>query len=244
MFRRSVSRAVYLSVSRCKTQRLQPYTSSTIWNAADKPTLTEKEEEYQASLALIRKTQAKSKVVLDSPMVDDVPDVWTSKALTEDISASACLSHQPNDERNRLVKIEQKPKNAMQSATYTSNPWYIKWKDGARWRNPLMSYTSVGDTRTNSYMMFDTKDSAIQFAESQGWKYEVNETPEKVHENGRKKYAFNFLPEAIEKDLLRKGKDCDQFSQPGFGNSNWFMPLTFHGDKEVDQHGDPQPKKK
>lgn len=242
MFRRPFSRAVSLSLSRCKTQ---PYTtSSAIYNVGEKSSLAEKEEDYKASMALIKKTQAKSKVVLDSPVIDDVPDVWTSKALVEDISAAACLSHQPNEERGRLVKIEQKPKNAMQSATYTSNPWYIKWKDGARWINPLMGYTSVGDTRTNSYMMFDTQESAIQFAESQGWKYEVMETPEKVHENGRKKYAFNFLPEAVEKDLMRNGKDCDQFNQPGFGNSNWFMPLTFHGDGEVEQHGNPQPKKK
>ena len=245
MLRRPFARRVYLSLSRFNTQKSYPYTtSSALYNATDKPTLAEKEEEYKASMALIKKTQYKSKSVLDSPIVSDVPDVWTSKALTEDNSAAACLALQPIEEKHRLVKIEQKPKNAMQSATYTSNPWYIKWKDGARWTNPLMGYTSIGDTRSNSYMMFDTLESAIQFAETQGWKYEVSETPEKVYKNGTKKYAFNFLPEAVEKDLSRNGKDCIQFDQPGFGNSNWFMPLTFHGDKEVDQHGDPQPKKK
>jgi len=233
-----------LSSNHSHSRQVKLYSTSNSILDANKPTLAEKEEDYKKSTALISKTQAKSKVVLGSPLIDDVPDVWTSKAMAEDIGASACLAHQPKNEKARVVKIEQKPKNAMQSATYTSNPWYIKWKDGARWTNPLMGYTSVADTRTNSYMMFDTQESAIQFAESQGWKYEVNETPEKQHKNGKKKYAFNFLPEAVEKDLARKGKDCEVFDQPGFGGSQWFMPLTFHGDAEVEQHGNPQTKTK
>jgi hypothetical protein len=37
--------------------------------------------------------------------------------------------------------------------------------------------------------------------------------------------------------LKEQGAKNVVFKSSGFGNSNWFMPLKFHGDGEVEQHG-------
>lgn len=42
--------------------------------------------------------------------------------------------------------------------------------------------------------------------------------------------------------LKRDGKKTKIFDLPGFGKSNFFMPLKYHGDGEVIQHGPPAKK--
>ena len=37
--------------------------------------------------------------------------------------------------------------------------------------------------------------------------------------------------------LEKEGMKNKIFENPGYGKSNWFMPLTYHGDGEVVQHG-------
>lgn len=56
-------------------------------------------------------------------------------------------------------------------------------------------------------------------------------------EMGSNKYAFNFLAEDVENKLKREGVKTDEFKHPGLGSSNWFMPLTYHGEGECEQHG-------
>jgi len=46
-----------------------------------------------------------------------------------------------------------------------------------RWENPLMGWTSTGDPYQNvgeASLSFDTKDSAVEFAEKYGWQYSVS----------------------------------------------------------------------
>jgi hypothetical protein len=38
-------------------------------------------------------------------------------------------------------------------------------------------------------------------------------------------------------ELKRDGLKTKIFASPGFGKSNFFMPLKYHGNGEVDQHG-------
>ncbi len=60
---------------------------------------------------------------------------------------------------------------------------------------------------------------------------------ERARALGENKYAFNFLAETVENKLKREGPATDQFKHPGSGASNWFMPLTYHGEGECEQHG-------
>ena len=57
-------------------------------------------------------------------------------------------------------------------------------------------------------------------------------------------YADNFLPQKVIQKLNEEGLKNKIFHNPGYGKSNWFMPLKFHGDGEVIQHGPPTTKDK
>ena len=39
------------------------------------------------------------------------------------------------------------------------------------------------------------------------------------------------------KQLKKEGAKNQIYVNPGYGASNWFMPLKYHGDGEVLQHG-------
>ncbi len=71
---------------------------------------------------------------------------------------------------------------------------------------------------------------------------------------GTHKYKYNFLDPKVTDSLQhlelsslvclqtmllleRDGLKTTVFESPGFGASNFFMPLKYHGDGEVDQHG-------
>lgn len=56
--------------------------------------------------------------------------------------------------------------------------WRIEFETQAKWENPLMGWTSTADPRENVGRMtlaFDTKESAMRFADSKGWEYTVRE---------------------------------------------------------------------
>lgn len=40
----------------------------------------------------------------------------------------------------------------------------------------------------------------------------------------------------VAEDVAVDGKDSKVFANPKYGSSNWFMPLSYHGDAEVCFH--------
>lgn len=78
----------------------------------------------------------------------------------------------------------------------------------------------------------------MEFANRNGWKFEVGkETSKSNIPAGTYKYADNFLPQKVAKQVKLEGQNTKIYNAPGYGKSNWFMPLTYHGDREVIQHG-------
>ncbi|CCH40951.1 NADH dehydrogenase [ubiquinone] iron-sulfur protein 4, mitochondrial [Wickerhamomyces ciferrii] len=77
----------------------------------------------------------------------------------------------------RVVRIYKESKPASQSGL---------WGKGHRWENDLIGYQSSSD-----YMLFDTKEAAIKFAEGQGWTFYVQEPNERRFK--KKDYSKNFL---------------------------------------------------
>ncbi|QDZ21591.1 NADH dehydrogenase [Chloropicon primus] len=56
--------------------------------------------------------------------------------------------------------------------------WRIEFETEGKWENPLMGWTSTADPRENLGRMtlaFDSKESAMRFADSKGWEYTVRE---------------------------------------------------------------------
>lgn len=85
---------------------------------------------------------------------------------------------------------------------------------------------------------FDSKEEAIAFAEKNGWKFEVQAaTSESNRPQGYTHYKHNFLTKRVAKQLAIDGHSSREYDQPGFGASQFFMPLKYHGDGEVAQHG-------
>ena len=55
---------------------------------------------------------------------------------------------------------------------------------------------------------------------------------------GKIKYAQNFLSNKISEAMKEDSKIGKKiFAYPGYGQSNFFKPLTYHGDRIVEQHG-------
>ena len=71
-----------------------------------------------------------------------------------------------------------------------------------------------------------------------GWKFDVlAESPNRTMEMDHHNYSQNFLSKVDSLIIARDGHKTTLFDAPGYGNSNWFQALKYHGDGIVEQHG-------
>ena len=100
----------------------------------------------------------------------------------------------PSTYTGRHVRIVHPTPSTTQSAP--GSPWKIEFDHTqSKWLNPLMGWTSSGDTAQQLYdvMFFDSKQDAIFFAERNGYTYDVEEDLNNDHTIIKKKaYADNF----------------------------------------------------
>jgi ETC complex I subunit conserved region len=90
-----------------------------------------------------------------------------------------------------VARIYKPAKTAMQSGTANTKEWMLVYEPAEpRQIEPLMGWTSSGDTRQQLRMRFDTKDEAIAYCERHGIPFQVFEP----HERTRRgiSYADNF----------------------------------------------------
>lgn len=113
-------------------------------------------------------------------------------------SAKEIVSGAPQElTTERVVRIFKEAKPATQSGHHNGKFWKLDWDvlgKGNRWENDLMGYQGSADYMQGTIMKFDTKESAIRFAEGQGWSYYVQEP--KVRHFRKKEYAMNFAHSA------------------------------------------------
>ncbi len=90
------------------------------------------------------------------------------------------------------ARIYQPSKSAMQSGRAKTQSWVLEYElETARKPEPLMGWTSSGDTLNQVKMKFETVDDAIAFAEKKGLEYSVATTHERVVTP--RNYVDNFL---------------------------------------------------
>lgn len=95
------------------------------------------------------------------------------------------------DERAMNVRIYQPSKTAMQSGRAKTHRWMLDYEiETPRRPEPLMGWTSSGDTLNQVRLSFETKEEAIAFAEREGWSYTVQEAA--VRRVRPRNYADNF----------------------------------------------------
>lgn len=98
---------------------------------------------------------------------------------------------------SRVVRIFKESKPATQSSNHNGKMWKMDWDllgKEHRWEDHLIGYQSSGDYMQGTQLKFDTKESAIKFAQSQGWDHYVQEP--NVKHFRRKDYSANFYHSA------------------------------------------------
>ena len=88
-------------------------------------------------------------------------------------------------------RIFQPPKSSMQSGRAQTQGWMLEYEvETARRPEPLMGWTSSGDTLNQVRLRFGSSEEAVAFATREGFNYAV-EIP-KPHRVRPRNYADNF----------------------------------------------------
>jgi len=89
------------------------------------------------------------------------------------------------------VRIYRPSKTATQSGRAGTSKWVLEYEPAARaTADPLMGWTSSGDTKQQVRLRFDTEAEAVNFAKKQGLAYRLVEPKERPVRP--KAYADNF----------------------------------------------------
>ena len=89
------------------------------------------------------------------------------------------------------VKIYRPSKNVMQSGRGKLRNWVLEYEAySPRQAEPLMGWTSSGDTLNQVQLKFETCEDAIKFAEKKNWAYTV--LPENDRVVKPRNYSDNF----------------------------------------------------
>ncbi|MBW3551013.1 MAG: ETC complex I subunit, partial [Proteobacteria bacterium] len=89
------------------------------------------------------------------------------------------------------ARIFSPAKSAMQSGKAKTGYWVLEFDSEEPKRiDPLMGYTTSGDTRAQIRLTFETKEEAIAYAEKEGLSFRVDEPKEAKRR--QISYAENF----------------------------------------------------
>jgi len=90
-----------------------------------------------------------------------------------------------------LARIYQPAKTAMQSGRAKTHKWVLEYEPATRRApDPLMGWSSAGDTLNEVQLRFATLDEAVAFAKQHGLDYDV--VPPHQRTPKPKAYADNF----------------------------------------------------
>ena len=91
------------------------------------------------------------------------------------------------------ARIYQPARNAMQSGTAKTKLWVLEFEqESARQIDPLMGWTSSGDTQTQVKLRFASREEALAYAEAQGIEAVVTEPKPRRANIRARGYGENF----------------------------------------------------
>jgi hypothetical protein len=97
------------------------------------------------------------------------------------------------------ARIYKPAKNTMQSGRATTAEWVLEYElETPRRPEPLMGWTSAGDTLNQVRMKFSSKEAAIAFAEGHGMDYSL--APEAQRRVTPRSYLDNFKYRPVEEE--------------------------------------------
>ena len=90
-----------------------------------------------------------------------------------------------------IARIYRPAKTAMQSGAARTKAWVLDFEpEEPRIVEPLMGWTSSGDTKSQVRLRFETKEEAVAYCERHGIPYQVSEPRETARRSMA--YADNF----------------------------------------------------
>ncbi len=91
------------------------------------------------------------------------------------------------------ARIYQPARNAMQSGTGKTRYWVLDYAaESAREIDPLMGWTSSGDTQTQVKLRFESKEAALEYAREHGIEAVVSEPHKRAPNIRPGGYGENF----------------------------------------------------
>lgn len=91
------------------------------------------------------------------------------------------------------ARIYQPARNAMQSGQAKTRVWYLDYMPAdARAIDPLMGWTSSGDTQSQVRLKFDSREAAEAYAKDKGLDYTVTEGHKRAANVRPRGYGENF----------------------------------------------------
>jgi hypothetical protein len=91
------------------------------------------------------------------------------------------------------ARIYQPAKTAMQSGTAKTHQWVLEFAPAsAREVDPLMGWTSSGDTQSQVRLRFDSREAAEAYAEEKGLEFDVAEPKPRKPMIRQRGYGENF----------------------------------------------------
>ncbi|MFP1644032.1 ETC complex I subunit [Pontitalea aquivivens] len=91
------------------------------------------------------------------------------------------------------ARIYQPARNAMQSGQAKTRIWYLDYMPAdAREIDPLMGWTSSGDTQSQVRLKFDSREAAEAYARDHGLDYVVTEPHKRAANIRPRGYGENF----------------------------------------------------
>lgn len=167
-------------------------------------------------------------------------EIEASRQPGTSLTPETILNHIPVAQRNRPLIIHQPRKAAMQSGKCGEKSWRFHFTPMTGWTNQLMGWPSSRDSLSQSgasRIRFESKEQAVEFAEKQGWKYEVRDRAEDDEcLGGEKDYGHNFLnyhEKTRMKRMTVKQFAKTQFNHKEAGKTAWVnLEHTPHGPKE------------
>ena len=114
---------------------------------------------------------------------------------------TAYITGIPPEQARRTVRIYPSAKTAMQSGTFGTRFWKLRFEPQETWENPLMGWTASADPHQATQLEFNTKEDAIRFAEKNGWKCSVSEPQRPI--SRPKSYSSNFRYEPRKLRLIQ-----------------------------------------
>ncbi len=91
------------------------------------------------------------------------------------------------------ARIYQPARTAMQSGTAKAKGWVLEFAPAsAREMDPLMGWTSSGDTQAQVKLRFDTRAAAEEYAASKGYEVDVTEPKARKPILRQRGYGENF----------------------------------------------------